>query len=153
MLFRPDNLEDLRERFECAWDKTTAVGRPDAAPGRPEGQCYATSRVLCNLIPGSRVILGSVGRLRNHCWLEMEIDHMKIVLDMAADQRGIDGDRIVWGPYLPHPEPKTRKYYKVCSDYNPRIEVEDIEAQRRFGGRAFRAYENLLARLKETSTK
>ena len=170
MLFRSDNLEDLRERFERAWDESTSFGRRrDVAKGRPEGQCYATSRVLKNIY-GGRVILGSVGALHDHCWLELEfsdiivrnvkdengnpadaVEAIKIILDMTADQRGIDKEPVVWGLYEPHPESQLLGNYRVYSDYKPRREVEDEEAATRLGGRAFAAYERLIQKIKETS--
>ena len=132
ILFHREVLKQLRDVIEQAWNEETAHPGKGGDKGRPEGQCYVTSRLLADVYKIGRVVIGSVGKFKNHCWLEMEIDDIKFFLDMTADQAGIGKEPIVWGMYEPHPKYIDNPKYRVYPDYKPKREVEDEDAKRFF---------------------
>lgn len=155
-LFREETFFKWRKLFECAWDEETAYPNSGGAKGRPEGQCYVTSRVLKDVFAvfGGRVVIGKVKTgedswFKNHCWLELEIDGVKLILDMTADQRGLEKTPIVWGMYTDDPNHTGGKKCTVCSEYTAEKEVEDYEAEYQSSSHAFQRYLLLKKKLGE----
>jgi hypothetical protein len=94
---------------------------------------------------GGRVMIGRVQTgedtwFKNHCWLELEIDEVKFILDMTADQQGLGKAEIVWGMYEPHPKYPDNQQYRIYSEYKPEHEVEDYEAEYQSSSHAFDRY-------------
>lgn len=104
-------LATLRHMISQGWDADTAYPNSGGRKGRPEGQCYVTSRLLKELHVFGKVAIGKVGNYEGlHCWYENEINGETWIIDLTADQRGIDKEPIVVGPLADFPDYKRSGY-------------------------------------------
>lgn len=104
-------LAALRHTISQGWDDDTAYPNSGGAKGRPEGQCYVTSRLLKELHVFGKVAIGKVSNYDGlHCWYEDEINGETWMIDLTADQRGIGKDSIIVGPLADFPDYKRTGY-------------------------------------------